>query len=265
VQFKNMTSASARKLIAYLERISPVAVALSGGLDSCVVAKAASEACKKSIAVTIDDYTVPRKDLRDAQETAGLCKITHVIVKSVPSKKVLENPVDRCFYCKQHNYGIVANTAKKFGIMTVVDGANEDDTKEYRPGMRAAREMNVVSPLLELKLGKKEIRKIANEFKLPVWDKPSSACLSSRIPHGERITEKKLGRVESAEEAIRQLTGIKKVRVRAHGKLARIEVEKEEMPKLLDRNLMDKVSKRLRVAGFSLVTLDLNGYRPGGS
>ncbi|MFH0817539.1 MAG: ATP-dependent sacrificial sulfur transferase LarE, partial [Candidatus Micrarchaeota archaeon] len=209
-----MHSVKGKKLVRLLERISPVAVALSGGLDSSVVAKAASLASKKSIAVTIDDYTVPRKDILDAKCTAKMAGIKHVIVKSSPSKKVLENPKDRCFYCKSHNYGLVAKIAKKFKIKTVVDGANADDMLEYRPGMRAAKALGIRSPLLELGFGKNVTRKLAKEFGLLVWDKPSSACLSSRIPHGERITKQKLGKVERAELEIKRLAGIEKVRVR---------------------------------------------------
>lgn len=257
-------SKNAKKLVALLKKVSPVAVALSGGLDSCVVAKAAKLASEDSIAVTIDDYTVPRRDLDDAKCVARMAGIRHVIVKSTPSKKVLGNPVDRCFYCKSHNYGLVKEEARRAGVKTVVDGANLDDTKEYRPGMRAAKAMGVCSPLLELGFGKRETRRLAKEFGLPVWDKPSSACLSSRIPHGERITKGKLGRIELAEEAIRNMTGIKKVRVRAHGPLARIEVPADELMLFFDKNLIPRIAKRLRETGFSHVTLDLEGYRPGG-
>ena len=259
-----MSSKNSERLVALLKKISPVAVALSGGLDSCVVAKAAKLASDCSVAITIDDYTVPRRDIADAKCVAGMVGMRHIIVKSAPSKKVLENPSDRCFYCKSHNYGLVKEEAKVAGIRTVVDGANLDDTKEYRPGMRAAKAMGVCSPLLEMGFGKKETRELAKEFGLPVWDKPSSACLSSRIPHGVRITKGKLGRIERAEEAVRRLTGIKKVRVRAHGSLARIEVPKGELVLFFDNNLIPKIAKRLRRIGFSHATLDLEGYRPGG-
>lgn len=260
-----MYSKNAKKLVALLSKLSPVAVAFSGGLDSSVVARAARLASEKSVAVTIDDYTVPRRDFEDARRVAELSGITHVIVKSRPPPKVLSNPKDRCFYCKGHNYGLVISTARKLGIKTVVDGANADDLGEYRPGMEASKRMGIISPLLKLGLGKKEIRSLAREFGLPVWDKPSSACLSSRIQCGERITKKKLGMVEVAEEEIRKMTGVGKVRVRVHGTLARIEVQKEELHVLFDRNLMARVSKRLREIGFSHVTLDLEGYRPGGA
>ncbi len=260
-----MHSNKAEKLIKRLEALSPVAVALSGGLDSSVVAKAARLASKKSLAVTIDDFTVPRRDINDAKRVAKIAGITHAIVKSRPPKEVLANPKDRCFYCKTHNYGLVSSTAKKFGIKTVVDGANADDTREYRPGMKAARELGVRSPLLELKLGKKDIRELAKEFGLPVWEKPSSACLSSRVLHGERITRGKLAKVERAEEELRKLTGVAKVRVRVHGNLARIEVPKENLGVFFDKLLIQRISKRLREIGFSHITLDLEGYRPGGA
>jgi uncharacterized protein len=265
LQFKNMHSKRAKRLVAFLEKISPVAVALSGGLDSCVVAKAARLASKGSLAVTIDDFTVPRGDVGDAKRVAQIAGIRHIIVKSSPSKKVLENPKNRCFYCKSHNYKIVRKTAKRFGIAAVVDGANADDTKEYRPGMAAAKKMGVRSPLLELGIGKTETRALAKEFGLSVWDKPSSACLSSRIPHGKRITKGKLARIELAESAIRELTQIAKVRVRAHEGIARIEVPKEELPRLFDKDLIVRIAKKLRKLGFSRVALDLEGYRPGGA
>jgi len=159
----------------------------------------------------------------------------------------------------------VRKAAGKLGIKTVLDGANADDTKEYRPGMRAAKAMEVRSPLLELGFGKDGTRKLAKEFNLPVWDKPSSACLSSRVPCGERITRAKLGNVEKAEISIRRMTGVSKVRVRVHFGLARIEVPSREIPKLLKKDLMLKVAKKLRSIGFSHVTVDLEGYRPGGN
>ncbi len=260
-----MFSRGAKRLVRLVKKLSPVAVALSGGLDSCVVAKAAVLASEESVAVTIDDYTVPRRDLEDSKCVARLVGIRHVIVKSSPSKKVLENPGDRCFHCKSHNYGLVKEAAGKRGIHVVVDGANADDIKEYRPGMRAAKARGVRSPLLELGIGKKETRKLAREFGLPVWDKPSSACLSSRIKQGERITRGKLGKVERAEIAIMEMTGVRKVRVRTHEGLARIEVEKKDLKLLLDKDLIPRIAKRLRGIGFSHVTLDLEGYRPGGN
>lgn len=259
-----MYSNKAQRLISLLEEISPLAVALSGGLDSSVVARAAEIASERSIAVTVDDFTVPRRDIEDAKRVARISGIPHVVVRSKPPKEVLSNPADRCFYCKKHNYGIVFETAGKIGITNVVDGANADDTREYRPGMNAAKQMGVRSPLLELGFGKADTRGLAKEFGLPVWDKPSSACLSSRIPHGSLITERKLSRVEASEEAIRKLTGIQKVRVRSHEKLARIEVPREQMKRLLEVHLMESIARRLREEGFTHVTLDLEGYRPGG-
>ncbi|MFH1470642.1 MAG: ATP-dependent sacrificial sulfur transferase LarE [Candidatus Micrarchaeota archaeon] len=260
-----MFSREARNLVGYVKKLSPVAVAFSGGLDSSVVAKAAGLASRSSVAITVDDFTVPRGDLRDARYVAKKSGIKHIVIKSSPPKKVLENPIDRCFYCKSHNYGIVGKVAGKLGIKTILDGANADDTREYRPGMRAAKAMGVRSPLLELGIGKEGTRKLAKEFGLPVWDKPSSACLSSRVPCGERITRVKLGKVERAEIAIRRITGVSKVRVRVHSGLARIEVPSGEIPKLLKKDLMIKVAKKLRSVGFSHVTVDLDGYRPGGN
>ncbi|MFH1448518.1 MAG: ATP-dependent sacrificial sulfur transferase LarE [Candidatus Micrarchaeota archaeon] len=259
-----MYSKKTKKLVEYLSRISPVAVALSGGLDSSVIAKASGLTSKDSVAITLDDYTLPRIDLKDAKRTAKLSRIKHIVLKSRPPPKVLSNPDDRCFYCKKHTYTLVMKRARKFGIRAVVDGANADDTSEYRPGLRAAKELGVYSPLLDLGFGKADTRMIAKEFKLPVWNKPSSACMSSRIPHGERITKGRLSRAETAEGYLRKATGIQKIRVRSHGNLARIEVPKEDIPAFFDKLLINRIAKRLRRIGFSHITLDLEGYRPGG-
>ncbi len=259
-----MYSKKTEKLISYLKGLSPVAVALSGGLDSSVLTKAAALAYEGSIAFTVDDFTLSRKDLSDAKRIANLSDIRHVIIKTKPAGGVLSNSKDRCFHCKKHSYGKIASKAKLFGIKTVVDGANRSDVLDYRPGMKAAEQMKILSPFLELGYTKKDIRDIARELDLFLSEKPSSACLCSRIPHGEKITTEKLSKVERAEEYIRKATGIAKVRVRSHGGLARIEVPSENVEVFFDKVLINKIAKRLRRIGFSHITLDIEGYRLGG-
>jgi pyridinium-3,5-biscarboxylic acid mononucleotide sulfurtransferase len=259
-----MHSQRTEKLLKYLSKISPVAVALSGGLDSSVVATAARLASDRSVAVTIDDYTLPRRDFRDARRVARLFGINHIVLKTAPPRKILDNPKDRCFHCKNHSYGLVRKAAKELGIDRIVDGANADDRKDHRPGMRAAKSLGVLSPLLELGFGKKETRLIALELSLPVWDKPASACLSSRVQSGSSITRAGLARIENAEKAVCAIAGVTKVRVRTHDGLARIEVPREEICRLFDKVLIARMAKRMRRMGFTHITLDLEGYRPGG-
>jgi uncharacterized protein len=172
------------------------------------------------------------------------------------------NPANRCFYCKQELFTTIFPIAEREALATVVYGANLDDVGDYRPGMQAARQLGARAPLLEAELGKPEIRAISRFLGLETWDKPAFACLSSRIPYGERVTEEKLQQIDQAEIALVG-EGFRQVRVRHHGEIARIEVPPSELARFFQEGRNERVARRLKEIGFRFVTLDLQGYRSG--
>jgi uncharacterized protein len=240
-----------------------VLVACSGGVDSvllaAVAAKVLGENAAAATAVSPSLATGELEDARDASLAAG---IRHI---EVPTHEI-ENPLyqanatDRCFHCKDTAYGTFSALAKKEGFAVVIDGTNADDKGDFRPGRRAATEHGVRSPLLEAGMGKQEIRDWAKEFGLAVWDKPAAACLSSRIPYGSPVTLEKLTRIDKAETALKAL-GFRQCRVRDHGDVARIEITPALIPALVENR--EAVSSAVRSAGFSYVSLDLEGFRSG--
>ncbi|MGE5633247.1 MAG: ATP-dependent sacrificial sulfur transferase LarE [Caulobacteraceae bacterium] len=173
-----------------------------------------------------------------------------------------DNPPDRCYHCKKAIFGRIKEEAAKYGIEIILDGTNSDDDNDYRPGMKALKELGVKSPLKECGLGKSEIREYSRQLGLGTWDKPSMACLASRIPYNESITLEKLKLVEKAEMYLQQ-EGFRQFRVRCHGNIARIEIAPAEMPKILDLDIMKSINDELKAIGFSYVTLDMQGYRTG--
>jgi len=250
-------------MLEALKATGGAAVAFSGGVDSTLLLYAAKEALGEGcVAVTARSAFFPEAE---AAEAAALCtrfgvkQITlDVDVLAVPG--VAENPPDRCYLCKRALLGAVCDTAARRGISCVAEGSNVDDDSDWRPGARAVRELGVRSPLKEAGLTKAEIRALSRQLGLPTADKPSMACLASRIPSGERITPEDLRRVEAAEEYLSGL-GLTQKRVRVHGALARIEALPEEFPLLL--RCADAVDARLRALGFRFVSMDLGGYRTG--
>jgi pyridinium-3,5-biscarboxylic acid mononucleotide sulfurtransferase len=172
------------------------------------------------------------------------------------------NQADRCYHCKDELFGVLDKLASTRGFAAVAYGINADDTGDFRPGHRAAGEHSVLSPLLDAGMAKAEIRALSERAGLPTWDRPASACLSSRIPYGSAVTPEKLAQIERGEAALREL-GFRQFRVRHHGDLARIEIAREEMPRALDAAMAHEIGRRLRGAGFLYVTLDLEGYRQG--
>ncbi|MFQ5800693.1 MAG: ATP-dependent sacrificial sulfur transferase LarE [Candidatus Hydrothermarchaeales archaeon] len=253
----------AKRLLAWFYGKESVAVALSGGVDSTVVAKAAFKALgKKAIAVTAASSTLPAKELECAKEVTSEIGIEHVIIDEdeLRDPRFAENPTNRCYFCRQGLVEAIKKLADEREIKYVLDGANADDPKEHRPGLKALKEGGARSPLLELGFTKSDVREIAAYFGLTVSDKPSMACLASRIPYGEKITKEKLIMVERAEDYLKD-RGFNQVRVRSHGGIARIEVEREEVEKAL--KIKDEISQELKKLGFTYVTLDLEGYRSG--
>ncbi len=248
-----------------LERRGSLAVAFSGGVDSAFLLKVAHDVLgNRVMAVTACSPALPGRELREAEAFARELGVGHIAIQTneFSLSGYVNNPVDRCYFCKREIFTQISAVAVQQGLRFVADGSNVDDRGDYRPGMRALRELGIVCPLGEAGLGKQEIRMSSKEMGLPTWDKPARACLSSRIPYGQKITPEKIASVEKAETFLLGL-GFRQVRVRYHGNIARIEVSEEEMSRFFDSSLMNKIVDMLKKYGFSYVTLDLQGYRTG--
>ncbi len=240
-------------------------VSFSGGVDSSVVAKLARMASRGSAAVTVADQTLPKSELENAKKIAREIGITHVVVNSdCMEKKFSRNDALRCYYCKKNRAKTLRGVARKLRIKTIADGINADDKNDARPGLRAAKEGGVYSPLLEEGIGKKDARALARYFHLPNYDKPAAACLASRIPHGKTITNNALRRIERAEDAVKKITRAVLVRVREHDGIARIEVGQDEMKKFFNAKRMRNIARELKRIGYKFVVLDMEGYKVGG-
>ncbi len=240
-------------------------LAYSGGVDSSLLLKAASEAMGPGlIAVTAVSETYPPSELYDAQEFAGSLGVTHKIIHTTELKteEFVRNGPDRCYHCKYELFSRLKAIAESEGMAYVIDGSNCDDFRDYRPGRRAAEALGVRSPLVEAGFGKSDIRECAKGLGLPMWDKPSLACLSSRIPYGTRITVEGLDKVMAAEDVVRSF-GFRQVRVRHYGDTARIEVDAADIGRMASAETRDKIVDALKDIGYIYVTLDLEGYRTG--
>jgi uncharacterized protein len=252
-----------RAALDSLRALGSVAVAFSGGADSSLVCSLAKEALgEKAIAVIGRSPLDPIEELGAARRTAGEIGMTlhEIELPAMSDERFVRNPADRCYYCKSLLFKAIHDLAKKHGISYVVDGSTNDDLGDSRPGMRAKQEFRVSSPLLDARITKEEVREISKSRGLMTWDKPSAACLASRIPYGTQITKELLDRIGRMERFLRE-NGFTQVRVRAHGEFARIEVDPKEMQRLVE--MRDKVAKELKKAGFIYVTIDLEGYRTG--
>ncbi len=246
-----------------LRGLNRVAIAYSGGADSTFLLKIAHDVLGDEVlALTADSPSQPRAELAEARAIAAGFGVRHVVLPTheLVDPRYAANPPDRCYICKGHIMGTLLAYAQAEGFQVLADGSNADDQGDYRPGSRAAAERGVRSPLQEVGLTKAEIRALAREHGLPNWDKPSAACLASRIPYGTPVTVEALGQVEAAEEHLHQL-GFRQVRVRHHGAIARLEVTPSDLARAVE--LRDVIVAALRDVGFTYVALDLAGFRSG--
>lgn len=242
-----------------------VIVAYSGGVDSTFLLKVAHDTLGTgALGAIADSESLPREELREALELAARFGMPVVTIRTheLEREAYRANRADRCYHCKTELFEHLIPLAQKRGFAHVVYGANLDDLRDVRPGAKAAREHSVRAPLVEAELTKQEIRELSREMGLPTWDKPSFACLSSRLPYGTPVTVEALARIEAAEGVLRDL-GFRQLRVRHHDKMARIELGPEEMARMLDPAVRDQVVDALKRIGYTYVTLDLAGYRTG--
>jgi uncharacterized protein len=242
-----------------------VVVAYSGGTDSTLVAAVAARTLgDRAIAVTAVSASLPPGELEQARSVARRLGIRHRSVRTheTDRPRYLENGSDRCYHCKTELYDVLGTVAGIAGVETIISGANVDDLGDFRPGLRAAAEHGVRHPLVEVGLSKAEVREAARTLGVPTWDKPASACLSSRIAFGVRITVEELSRVGRAERALKDL-GFRQCRVRIHGDLVRVEVEPAELERLAQPGVREAVVETILALGYRYVTMDLQGFRSG--
>lgn len=255
------------RLVELLTNLDKVVVAFSGGADSTLLLAMAIRTlgARRVLAVTADSPTLPRSELEETKSLASELGCTHLIIQTseLEDERFASNPRDRCYYCKAELFSRLREVAAERGFTHLLYGATAADLGDHRPGMIAAREAGAIAPLLEAGFAKGDVRALSRQLGLRTWDKPAMACLSSRFPYGDVITEAKLLQVERAEEFLRHQLGFRQVRVRHHDRLARIEIDPDDMPMLLGEGTRQRIVSELKSLGYLYVTLDLQGFRSG--
>jgi len=255
-----------KKIKSLILKMDSALVAFSGGVDSTLVLALAHEVLgEKALAVTAQSASMPDREMKACHQLAKEIGVKHLVVKTeeMSNPNYRANPANRCYHCKTELYSSLKKVAQQENILNILNGTNTDDLGDYRPGLDSAREQGVRSPLVEAEFNKQEVRELSRKMELSVWDKPAMACLSSRIPYGQPVTEEKLAMIEQAEDVLLSL-GFEQIRVRHHGDLARIELGKNEMPHYLNNEKIQKiVQEKFKALGFLTVVLDPEGYRMG--
>lgn len=264
--FYEIVQSKYQRLQSILKEMECVAIGYSGGVDSTLLLKVAVDVLgEKTVAMIGRSETYPTREFEEAVKIAESIGARYVVVNTEETDiiKFKENPANRCYFCKTELFGKLDQIADREGLRWIADGTITDDVGDFRPGMKAKSEKNVRSPLLEAGLSKAEVREISKHLGLPTWDKPAFACLSSRFPYGMSITKENLTKVDQAETLLRD-EGFRFFRVRFHDeRTARIEVGAEEINRLTDNDLRERLVRHLKDLGFTYVTLDLQGYRTG--
>jgi uncharacterized protein len=254
-----------QKLLAGLRSAGSLAVAFSGGVDSSFLLYAAREALSGNlIAVTARSLSYPKREIDAAAQLAQKLGVKHIFVDSeeLEIEGFSQNPANRCYLCKSELFQKILAASARHGIACVAEGTNADDDGDYRPGLRAVKELGILSPLANAGFTKAEIRALSKEFGLPTWNRQNFACLASRFPYGETITPERLKMLDKAEQFLLNL-GFNQLRVRFHGNLARIETDEAGFALFADKTLREQVHGYLRALGFTYISLDLQGYRMG--
>jgi len=264
-EFELTLEGKLKRLKDILTNMESALVAYSGGVDSTLVMKVAKDVLgDKVLAVTAKSPVYPPEEIEQAKALARNLKVRHKIIETdeMANPKFVNNPKDRCYWCKEELFTRLLSIAGENSLKYVVDGTNFDDLDDFRPGMKAAGDLGIRSPLKEAIFTKEDIRSLSKHLGLPAWNKPALACFGSRFPYGMKITKESLNKVDKAERCLKNL-GITQVRVRHHDKIARIEVMEEDIPKLLEEKSRRRLISYFKKLGYSYIAVDLEGYRTG--